>query len=100
MFPIGRINERGIGQRVPGKEILEYLLENYPNQMRVSIKKMYSFTLEDLDEILDNLPGLSDERREYVTNNFEYRDKYVKEVIENYVRREKENIEQIEEEQK
>lgn len=89
-YPIGRKEDREKGKRVLAPDIVPYLLESYPNQMRIAIKKAYSVKVEDLIEILDNIPGLSNERREFAIKNFEYREKYLRRLVEEYVRSNKE----------
>jgi len=88
-FPIGRPIDRERGERVLASDLIRYLLENYPNQMRVSLKKAYRVKKEDLEEILDNLPGVPKRRREFAIKNFEYRDKYLRNIVEDYVRNKK-----------
>ena len=45
------------------KTVLKYLLKKYPEQTKKAVEAVNSFTVEDLKEILNNIEGISEERK-------------------------------------
>ena len=55
------------------RDMYRYLLEYYPIETIHATKMINKFKAEDLDEILNNLPGISDERKNFAKKNYMYR---------------------------
>ena len=66
-------NERKSKVYTNFKDMYEYLLKHYPFEMRHASMVLSSFKLEDLESILNNLPGISDKRKEFARKNYAYR---------------------------
>ena len=55
------------------RDMYRYLLEYYPIETIHATKMINKFKVGDLDEILNNLPELSDERKKFAKKNYMYR---------------------------
>lgn len=55
------------------RDLYTYLLSKYPLETRYATKKVTSFMVSDLDTILNNLPDITPERKEFARRNFMYR---------------------------
>ncbi len=67
------------------KTVLKYLLKKYPEQTKKAVEAVNSFTVEDLKEILNNIEGISEERKKFTIDVFNERDKNVKEIYREYL---------------
>lgn len=76
---------------IPGKthkikptELLEYLLEKYPDEILDSIQDIRRYKLSDLEELMDSCEGLSDEHKQFAKKIYLDREKEIDEVIDRY----------------
>lgn len=65
--------DRAQGKYTDFRELYRYLLEYYPIETVYATKQINKFKAGDLDEILDNLPGISEERKRFSKRNYMYR---------------------------
>lgn len=79
-----RPEDRERNEAVNFDEMLEYLLSKYPAQTEKSLEKVLKITLEDLNDILDNIPDLPEERKRFARSMFVYRDVYVRKILKKY----------------
>ena len=69
------------------REMYKYLLEKYTIETEFATRKINRFTIDDLNEILDNLPGISDKRKDFTRKNYLYRKMTMDRIFEDYLER-------------
>ena len=66
------------------EDIIKYLWINYPEETQIALRKINRFSLEDLSQLLDEFPDLSEERKVVVKQMFITRglllERYIKEA--------------------
>ena len=62
-------------------ELLEYLLENYPEETQDSLKDIGRYTISNLEETLEICPGLSEEHKQLAKKIFLEREKEIEETV-------------------
>ena len=67
------------------RELYRYLLEHYPIETVHATKEINKFKAGDLDEILDNLPGISEERKRFAKRNYMYRQMTMEKLYMDYL---------------
>ncbi len=81
-------------KKVKPTELLEYLLIHYPEEITNSLKDIGRYKVSDLQELMDNCEGLSDEHKKFATKIFLEREKEINQTVEKYNSVKKEDNEQ------
>lgn len=68
-------------QQIKPMELLEYLLENYPEETQDSLKDIGRYTISNLEETLEICPGLSEEHKQLAKKIFLEREKEIEETV-------------------
>ena len=71
----------GTTQKIEPMELLNYLLKNYYDETMDSISDIGRYKIEDLEEVMDICPGLSDEHKKFAKKIFLEREKEIEKVI-------------------
>lgn len=71
-------------QKIKATELLEYLLEKYPNEILDSIQDIRRYKLSDLEELMDSCDGLSTEHKQFAKKIYLDREREINEVIDKY----------------
>ncbi len=71
-------------QKIKPTELLEYLLEKYPNEILSSIQEIRQYKLSDLEELMDACDGLSEEHKQFAKKIYLDRERDLNEVIDQY----------------
>ena len=66
------------------REMYKYLLKKYPLEIRFANRMFEKFKESDLIEILDNMPGISEERKKFARRNYAYRSMTLDRIREEY----------------
>ena len=74
----------GATQKIKPMELLEYLLENYYDETMDSLKDIGRYKLENLEEVLNICPGLSEDHKEFAKKIFAEREKEISTVVSKY----------------
>lgn len=77
-------------QKIKPTELLEYLLEKYPDEILSSIQDIRAYKLSDLEELMDTCEGLSDEHKQFAKKIYLDREKDLNEVIDKYKKKKEE----------
>lgn len=67
--------------KITSKELLEYLLEHYYEETMNSINDIGRYKLENLNEVMEICPGLSEEHKELARKIFIAREKEIADVV-------------------
>lgn len=68
-------------QKIQARELLEYLLQNYPNETRVALEDFGRYKLSNLEELLGVIDGLSQEHKDFAKKIFVDRQKEVDMIV-------------------
>lgn len=71
-------------QKIKHTELLTYLLENYYDETMDSLKDIGRYKLENLEELMNICPGLSDEHKELAKKIFIEREKEINETVQKF----------------
>ena len=66
-------NDMKAGKNTNFKDLYDYLLRYYPLETRYANSIFDAFGMKDLEGILNNLPGISEKRKEFAKKNYVYR---------------------------
>lgn len=67
------------------RELYRYLLENYPMETVYATNRIAEFSEENLNDILDRLPDVTQERKDFAKRNFSYRKMTMDRIYEDYL---------------
>lgn len=84
-YPIVRPLDKN---RVNYLDMMEYLLEKYPKETKKSMEKVFMFTYEDLEHVLDEYENLHEDRKKIIKKIFLDRDLKMKHIYKTYLEKE------------
>lgn len=72
----------GAPQKIDPMELLKYLLQKYPEEMRSSLADIGRYTHSDLIEVMNSCEGLSEEHKAFASKIFLDREKSIQKLLE------------------